>query len=285
MAAIWLFLRRPAQGEQSSARSRSAAQRISTLAALRSQPQARRVLIIEGDPDAGEFLRAAVESLGHTALVAHSGPEAIDFACRFKPNVVLCNTALPGLDGYQVARRLRRDPILRDTIIIALSCSGAAKDQRRAAAAGFDALLSGRLNMAALEIGLQARRHPSSAPASTPVKVELISSCQHDTAPRSPPAGPIDISGPAEAPHLSTQSTRTKTGGVESPTVDAESESPALQRTSTHKTWSAGDHDSIEKCAVCAGRGRIVVRMTGLNTDGEAHCVACRGYGWVKRQC
>ena len=69
----------------------------------------RRLLVIEDDSDVGEALRAALEVGGHEVEIAANGYEGIAKARLFKPDVVLCDIGLPGMDGYAVARAFRAD--------------------------------------------------------------------------------------------------------------------------------------------------------------------------------
>jgi CheY-like chemotaxis protein len=107
------------------------------------QPQAMpaaaaRVLIVEDNPDAADSLRELLELSDHTVQVAYSGPEAVQIAPQFRPDVVLCDLGLPGMDGYEVAAVLRRDSAMANTRLIALSGYGREEDQRRSTEAGFD---------------------------------------------------------------------------------------------------------------------------------------------------
>jgi len=97
----------------------------------------RRVLIIEDNLDAAESLREALELGTHEVEVAHSGPDGLDKARSFRPDVVLCDIGLPGMDGYEVARTLRQDPALRSAFLVALSGYALPEDLEKAAAAGF----------------------------------------------------------------------------------------------------------------------------------------------------
>jgi two-component system CheB/CheR fusion protein len=97
----------------------------------------RRVLVIEDNLDAAESLREALEIGKHEVEVAHSGPDGVERARSFHPDVVLCDIGLPGMDGYDVARAVRQDPALQSTVLIALSGYALPEDLERAAQAGF----------------------------------------------------------------------------------------------------------------------------------------------------
>jgi two-component system CheB/CheR fusion protein len=102
----------------------------------------RRVLVIEDDLDVADALRCALEVGGHDVTVAADGPQGIAVAQSLRPDAILCDIGLPVMDGYEVARRMRADPALRGTYLIALSGYAQPEDVETARAAGFDAHLA-----------------------------------------------------------------------------------------------------------------------------------------------
>jgi signal transduction histidine kinase len=98
----------------------------------------RKVLIIEDNADAAESLRLLLELRGHQVTLAHTGPAGVEAARREQPEVVLCDLALPGMDGFAVARALRDDPRTANARLIAVSGYGHDEDQQRGREAGFD---------------------------------------------------------------------------------------------------------------------------------------------------
>lgn len=98
----------------------------------------RRVLIIEDNADVAESLCEVLTFCDHEVAVAYSGPEGIDRARAFHPDVVLCDIGLPGMNGYEVARALRSDLELQGACLVALSGYAQPEDLRRAADAGFE---------------------------------------------------------------------------------------------------------------------------------------------------
>ena len=98
----------------------------------------RVVLVIDDNTDAGQTLADMLELQGHSVRVARNGQSGLDLARDLRPDVVLCDIGLPDLDGYEVARALRRDEALRTTRLIALSGFAQPEDRRRAREAGFD---------------------------------------------------------------------------------------------------------------------------------------------------
>lgn len=102
----------------------------------------RRVLVVDDNVDAAETLADALRASGHHAVVAHDGPAALRSAAREDFDLILLDIGLPGLDGYEVCRMLRRLPTRTATKIVALTGWGAAGDRQRAESAGFDAHLT-----------------------------------------------------------------------------------------------------------------------------------------------
>ncbi|MGC3996909.1 MAG: ATP-binding protein [Anaeromyxobacter sp.] len=101
-------------------------------------PARRRVLVVDDNQDAAETLAQLLEMGGHEVAIAHDGPGALATALADQPDVVLCDIGLPGMDGYEVARRLRADggKAIR---LVALSGYAQPEDVARAVEAGFDA--------------------------------------------------------------------------------------------------------------------------------------------------
>jgi PAS domain S-box-containing protein len=110
----------------------------------------RRVLVIEDNVDAAEMLGESLSASGHEVAVAHDGEEGVARARAFEPDVVICDIGLPGLDGYEVARRIRADGA-RSATLIALTGYALPDDRARALEAGFDYHLAKPFELAALE--------------------------------------------------------------------------------------------------------------------------------------
>jgi two-component system CheB/CheR fusion protein len=110
----------------------------------------RRVLVIEDNLDMAESLRIAIEIGNHVVDVAHSGPEGIERARAFKPDIVFCDIGLPEMDGYAVARAFRVDADLARVSLVALSGYARPEDAAQAKAAGFDGHLSKPVDVEAL---------------------------------------------------------------------------------------------------------------------------------------
>ena len=96
-----------------------------------------RVLVIEDNADSREMLRAMLELDGHRVDVAKDGRAGLEAARSARPDVALIDIGLPGLDGYEVGRRIRSD-LGSSVMLIALTGYGQAEDRRRSEDAGFD---------------------------------------------------------------------------------------------------------------------------------------------------
>ena len=97
-----------------------------------------RVLLVEDNDDVADSLTMLLELLGHRVRVAPDGPSALEAARTNVPDVMLVDIGLPGIDGYEVARRVRADDALRGVVLVALTGYGREEDRARALAAGFD---------------------------------------------------------------------------------------------------------------------------------------------------
>src|SRR5262249_28359664 len=102
-----------------------------------AKPGRGRVLVIEDHRDTADSTQMLLELLGHEVAVATNGPDGLRIARDWAPRVVLCDIALPGCDGYEVARRLRADPATDRLFLIAISGYGQEADRQRSRAAGF----------------------------------------------------------------------------------------------------------------------------------------------------
>jgi CheY-like chemotaxis protein len=111
--------------------------------------QARSILIVEDNADAREAMRMLLELDGHVVMAAAEGVEALELARAKDPDIALVDIGLPGIDGYEVARRIRAAGDKRP-LLIALTGYGQPEDRRRATEAGFDSLLVKPVDPAAL---------------------------------------------------------------------------------------------------------------------------------------
>ena len=114
----------------------------------------RRILIVEDDVDGREALRMHLVMSGYEVHEAHDGESAIELVQGVQPEVVLLDIGLPGVDGYEVARRLRKAPACPR--LIAVTGYGRPEDHQRAITAGFDLHLTKPLNYEDLHRALQS---------------------------------------------------------------------------------------------------------------------------------
>ncbi|NUS61495.1 MAG: response regulator [Lysobacter sp.] len=98
----------------------------------------RRVLVVDDNIDAAQTLAHLLEAFGHQVRVAHDGDAALVLAQQSTPDVVLLDIGLPGMNGYDVVRRLRADPRTQSATVIAVTGYGQEADRQRALEAGFD---------------------------------------------------------------------------------------------------------------------------------------------------
>jgi CheY-like chemotaxis protein len=89
--------------------------------------------------------------VGNEVQIAHDGLSALEAGKAFRPAVVLLDIGLPGMDGYEVARKLRKTPEGKDALLIAQTGWGQEEDRLRSTEAGFDAHLTKPLDLAALQ--------------------------------------------------------------------------------------------------------------------------------------
>ncbi|MFF0745898.1 ATP-binding protein [Streptomyces sp. NPDC004111] len=118
-------------------------------------PAGLRVLLVEDNVDLATTYRLLLEHRGHEVTCVHTGPDAIEAAGR-PFDLVLCDIALPGLDGYAVARRLRAAPGGQTLRLVAVSGFDGAADRERSGAAGFDAHLAKPLDLTDLDALLRS---------------------------------------------------------------------------------------------------------------------------------
>jgi CheY-like chemotaxis protein len=137
--------------------------------------RSRRVLVVDDNVTSAQSLAVVLKLEGHDVQVAHDGGLALEAVRSFRPDVVLLDIGLPGMDGYEVARRLRQEPGLAAGIALLVAVTGYAEDEarRRSREAGFDHHLVKPVDpdgvlalLASLEWSEPSRRsEPSSLPA------------------------------------------------------------------------------------------------------------------------
>jgi len=124
-----------------------------------SRGPTRRILIVDDNTDAARSLATLQQRRGHETRTAFNGPDAVSTAAEFLPDVVLLDIGLPGMDGFEVARRIRAHPALAGALIIAMSGYGRDEDRAEAKRAGFDEYLVKPADLDTLHDLLQNGRH------------------------------------------------------------------------------------------------------------------------------
>lgn len=119
-------------------------------AAQMQPPPGTRVLVVDDNRDAADTLAELLRLQGHAVTLAYDGAQALSLAEREHPDIVLLDLGLPGMDGLEVARRLRAAPATATSRLIALTGYGQDSDRRATALAGFDAHLTKPVDVQAL---------------------------------------------------------------------------------------------------------------------------------------
>jgi two-component system cell cycle response regulator len=105
-----------------------------------------RVLVVEDDSASRELMVYLLKAFGHTPLSACDGLEGIEIALREVPDLILCDIQLPGADGVEVCHRLKQEPALSDTQMVAVTAYAMVGDREKLLAEGFDGYLSKPIN-------------------------------------------------------------------------------------------------------------------------------------------
>jgi len=111
----------------------------------------KRIIVVDDNDDQVESLSLLLTMMGHTVSRAASGTEAIETAVGFKPDLMLVDIGMPGMEGYEVARRIRERPDMRHVHLVAQTGWGGDVDRQRSREAGFDDHLVKPLTPATLE--------------------------------------------------------------------------------------------------------------------------------------
>ncbi|MDE2451409.1 MAG: response regulator [Gammaproteobacteria bacterium] len=98
----------------------------------------RRLLVVDDNKDAAESMSMLLQMWGHEVAFAYDGPSALVTAEQWQPEAVFLDIGLPGMDGYEVAERLRELPHAKDAVLIAITGYGQDDDRQRSRRAGID---------------------------------------------------------------------------------------------------------------------------------------------------
>jgi CheY-like chemotaxis protein/anti-sigma regulatory factor (Ser/Thr protein kinase) len=97
-----------------------------------------RVLVVDDNVDAARTLGMLLQASGHDVRTIYDGLTVLGAALDYRPNVVLLDIGLPGLDGFEVAKRLRQQPVLSSVVLVAMTGYGQGADRQRSLEAGFN---------------------------------------------------------------------------------------------------------------------------------------------------
>jgi CheY-like chemotaxis protein len=123
-----------------------------------SKASPRRVLIVDDNEDAANSLAMILKLSGHETASVYTAMDALERAVSFRPDVVLLDIGLPGMNGYEVAQKMRELPGLADIRLIAVTGYGRSDDRLRARDAGFDDHLTKPVEFAVLDRALTGVR-------------------------------------------------------------------------------------------------------------------------------
>jgi len=101
-----------------------------------------RILLIEDNAANMELMTYLLQAFGHATLVARDGKEGLETAQREHPDLIVCDIQLPVMNGFEVARRIKADPALRDIPLVAVTAYAMVDDRQKTLAAGFDGYLT-----------------------------------------------------------------------------------------------------------------------------------------------
>jgi PAS domain S-box-containing protein len=126
-----------------------------------------KVLVVDDNHDSADSMEMLLEALGHNALKAYSGAQAIDIAASSRPDLVLLDLSMPSLTGYEAIGHLREVARNDALVVAAVTGFGQAEDRQRTRAAGFDAHLTKPVGLAELEsvLALASQRMQHDCPA------------------------------------------------------------------------------------------------------------------------
>jgi CheY-like chemotaxis protein len=107
--------------------------------AAREASRRPRVLIVDDDPVIRDVVRAVLEDGSYELEEAENGDDALRAAAKRPPDLVLLDVMMPGMDGFEVATRIKADPKLAKTVVVMLTAKDAPEDRKRGLASGADA--------------------------------------------------------------------------------------------------------------------------------------------------
>jgi CheY-like chemotaxis protein len=120
----------------------------------------QRILVVDDARESAETLALLLRAIGQDVSTAHDGRSAVDWVVQHKPDVIFLDIAMPGMDGYEVARRIRGTVGFEELVLVALTGYGQEDDRRRASEAGFNHHLTKPTSVEALRDVLSKRHEP-----------------------------------------------------------------------------------------------------------------------------
>lgn len=119
-------------------------------------------MVVEDHPDSADAMGKMLTALGARAVIAYDGWQALEVLRDQVPDAVLCDLRMPGMDGFDLIARVRRDPHLKGAPVVAVTALATDADYRRSLEAGFDAHVAKPIDFAALagvmaRLGIRAR--------------------------------------------------------------------------------------------------------------------------------
>jgi signal transduction histidine kinase/DNA-binding response OmpR family regulator len=135
---------------------------------ISAPPPQRRVLLVDDNVDSADSLGMLLRLNGYEVHVVHDGPAALEAARNLTPDFVVLDIGLPGMDGFEVARRLRVMPQTQEVLLIAVTGYGQTEDRARSFQAGFDHHLVKPVEFSTLHELLLSRSAPTATVAGAP---------------------------------------------------------------------------------------------------------------------
>jgi len=114
----------------------------------------RCILVVEDDKDSGESLKSLLVELGYQVHLVNDGEAAVQAVPSARPSIILMDVGLPGIDGYEATRQIRKIDAGRSALIVALTGLGEIQDVKKAADAGMDNFLQKPVSLKKLIQGL-----------------------------------------------------------------------------------------------------------------------------------
>lgn len=126
------------------------------------------ILVIEDNATNLELMTYLLQAFGHTPLSAGDGETGLEIARREIPDLIICDVQMPGIDGYEVARRLKSDPALRAIPLVAVTALAMVGDRDKVLAAGFDGYIAKPIDPETFVRQAEAFLQPGQRAASQP---------------------------------------------------------------------------------------------------------------------